>query len=164
MNLKVSCAVGAILGAYAAAALADGQATPASQPGAAAEEGISEVIVTAQRRAESIQDVPITIQALTSETLTQLNVENFDEFVKYLPNVTQSTNGPARGDVFMRGLSVGGGGGEGGGTTAAFPAVAIYLDEQSGSSRVATSTSMRPTSNASRCSRVRRARCSAAAR
>ncbi len=132
MNLKVSCAVGAILGAYAAAALADGQATPASQPGAAAEEGISEVIVTAQRRAESIQDVPITIQALTSETLTQLNVENFDEFVKYLPNVTQSTNGPARGDVFMRGLSVGGGGGEGGGTTAAFPAVAIYLDEQSG--------------------------------
>src|SRR6202453_4442475 len=32
----------------------------------------------------------------------------------------------------MRGLSVGGGGGQGGGTTGAFPAVAIYLDEQSG--------------------------------
>src|SRR5579862_4653475 len=32
----------------------------------------------------------------------------------------------------MRGLSVGGGGNQGGGTTAAFPAVAIYLDEQSG--------------------------------
>jgi iron complex outermembrane recepter protein len=133
MNQKVSYAVGAILGAYAAAALADGQATPASQPGAAAEEGgISEVIVTAQRRSESIQDVPITIQALTSETLTQLNVQSFDQFVKYLPNVTQSTNGPAQGEIFMRGLSVGGGGGQGGGTTAAFPAVAIYLDEQSG--------------------------------
>jgi iron complex outermembrane recepter protein len=134
MNQKVSYAVGAILGAYAAAALADGQATTAeSQPAAAAEEGgISEVIVTAQRRSESIQDVPITIQALTSETLTQLNVENLDQFIKYLPNVTQATNGPGQGEIFMRGVSVGGGGNEGSGTTSAFPAVAIYLDEQSG--------------------------------
>src|SRR5579872_283439 len=132
MNAKVSYAVGAILGAYAAAALADGQATPESQPGAAAEEGISEVIVTAQRRSESIQDVPITNQALTSETLIQLNVENFDEFVRYLPNVTQATNGPGEGVIFMRGLSGGYGGNEGSGTTTAFPNVAIYLDEQSG--------------------------------
>jgi len=128
MNRKVSRAVAAILSAHAA------QAWSAGPSGEAATEStaLGEVVVTAQRRVENIQDVPITIQALTGETLNKLNVQTFDEFVQYLPNVTVSTNGPAQGEIFMRGLSVGGGGNQGGGTTAAFPAVAIYLDEQSG--------------------------------
>ena len=130
MNRKVSRAVATILSAHAAHALAD--AGPTGEAAATESGGLGEVIVTAQRRAENIQDVPITIQALTSDTLKQLNVQTFDQFIKYLPNVTQSTNGPAQGEIFMRGLSVGGGGNQGGGTTGAFPAVAIYLDEQSG--------------------------------
>jgi len=130
MNPKVSAAVAAALSLHAAHALAD--AAPTSETTPAETTSLAEVVVTAQRRVENIQDVPITIQALTSETLTQLNVQTFDQFVRYLPNVTQSTNGPSQGDIFMRGLSVGGGGNQGGGTTAAFPAVAIYLDEQSG--------------------------------
>src|SRR6202167_323054 len=95
-------------------------------------EALGEIIVTAQRREENIQNVPITIQALTGDVIAQLNVVNLDDFIKFLPNVTQSTSGPSQGEVFMRGLSVGAGGGNGGGTTGAFPAVAIYLDEQSG--------------------------------
>ena len=98
-------------------------------------DAISEIVVTAQRREENLQNVPIQIQALTAETLSQLNVVNVDQFIKYLPNVTMGTGGPAQGEIFMRGLSVGGGGGggsQGSGTTAAFPGVAIYLDEQSG--------------------------------
>jgi len=130
MNPKVSAAVAAALSLHAAHALAD--AAPTSETSPAETTSLAEVVVTAQRRVENIQDVPITIQALTSETLTQLNVQTFDQFVRYLPNVTQSTNGPSQGEIFMRGLSVGGGGNQGGGTTAAFPAVAIYLDEQSG--------------------------------
>ena len=59
-------------------------------------EGIQEIIVTAQRRTENMQDVPITIQALTAETLKQLSVSTFDDFIKYLPNVTQSGNGPGQ--------------------------------------------------------------------
>ena len=51
-------------------------------------EGIQEIVVTAQRRAENMQDVPITMQALTAETLAQLNATTFDDFVKYLTNVT----------------------------------------------------------------------------
>jgi iron complex outermembrane recepter protein len=132
MNAKVAATVGAILGTHVTAALADGPAT--DQTSATGTGGLAEVIVTAQRRAENIQDVPITIQALTSETLSQLNVQTFDEFVKYLPNVTQYSTGPSQGVIFMRGISVGpsgGGGAQGGGTTDAFPAVAIYLDEQS---------------------------------
>src|SRR5258706_4979117 len=53
---------------------------------------LQEVIVTANRRTENLQNVPITIQALTGETLTQLNATTFDDYVKFLPNVTAATN------------------------------------------------------------------------
>src|SRR5205814_518348 len=89
-------------------------------------------VVTAERRAESIQDVPITIQALTSETLTQLNVRTFDDFVKYLPNVTAGSIGPGQSNVFIRGLATSIGGLQGVGATGSFPNVATYLDDQSG--------------------------------
>ena len=125
-NQKLSYAICSILGVHGG-----GVALAASASGESSD-ALSEIVVTAQRRVENIQNVPIQIQALTSETIAELNVLNFDQFIKYLPNVTQSTNGPAQGEIFMRGLSVGGGGGQGGGTTGAFPAVAIYLDEQSG--------------------------------
>src|SRR5215470_3188176 len=130
MNSRVSRAVAAILSAHAAHAWAG--AGPSGEAAATESTGLGEVVVTAQRRVENIQDVPITIQALTGETLNKLNVQTFEEFIQYLPNVTQSNQGPAQGEIFMRGLSVGGGGNQGGGTTGAFPAVAIYLDEQSG--------------------------------
>ena len=35
-----------------------------------------------------MQDVPISMQALTGETLQQLNIQTFDDYIKYLPNVT----------------------------------------------------------------------------
>src|ERR1700677_3663661 len=95
-------------------------------------ESLSEIVVTAQRREENIQNVPITIQALTGDTIAQLNVVNLDEFIRYLPNVSQSTNGPAQSLIFMRGLNTDANDGQGGGTTGALPGVAIYLDEQSG--------------------------------
>ena len=48
----------------------------------------SEVIVTAQKRAENLQDVPISIQALGTETLEELNIRNFKDYVQLLPTVT----------------------------------------------------------------------------
>jgi outer membrane receptor protein involved in Fe transport len=93
---------------------------------------IAEITVTAQRRTENMQDVPIQIQALTSETLTQLNVTTFDDYVKYLPNVTSANNGPGQNEVFMRGLSAGAQPSQGSGSTGLWPNVAIYLDNQSG--------------------------------
>src|ERR1700738_3342939 len=125
---KISCAITAILSGSAAGFA---YATPATNDAAAESEGIQEVTVTAQRRIENLQNVPITIQALTAETLTQLNVATFDDFVKYLPNVTQASWGPGQGEIYMRGLSVGQLGLQGAATTATFPNVAVYLDEQS---------------------------------
>jgi iron complex outermembrane recepter protein len=93
---------------------------------------LGEVVVTATRRAERLQDVPITIQALTGETIFQLNVKTFDDYVKYLPNVTSAGNGPAQSNIYMRGLATNAGSLQGSGGAASFPNVAIYLDEQSG--------------------------------
>jgi len=130
---KISCAVLAILNAHAAAAIADAEAENPGSP-APPRSGMEpqEIVVTAQRRAENVQDVPITVQALTAETLSQLNVQTWDQVIKYVPNVTQFSAGPSQGEIYMRGLSIGGYGYVGSGTTHPFPAVAIYLDEQSG--------------------------------
>jgi outer membrane receptor protein involved in Fe transport len=94
-------------------------------------EGIQEITVTAQRRSESVQNVPITIQAITGESLKTLNVTTFNDLLKYTPNVTFSGNGPGTGNIFMRGLSSGGSGNQSQSTTAPFPNVALYLDDQS---------------------------------
>ena len=93
--------------------------------------GLGEIVVTAQRRNESIQKVPLTIQAFTGQTLSQLNVRSFDDLVKYTPNVTFPSNGPGQGNVTMRGLSAGFAGGQSSSTIGNFPNVALYLDDQS---------------------------------
>jgi iron complex outermembrane receptor protein len=124
-NHKLTCAILAALSAPAGAAYAAGEA------GAPASSGIEEIIVTAQRRNESIQDVPITIQAVTGDQLTQLNITTFDDVLKLLPNVTFSSNGPGQGNIYMRGLSVGFAGSQSSASINPFPSVASYLDEQS---------------------------------
>jgi iron complex outermembrane recepter protein len=73
----------------------------------ATSDAISEVIVTAQRRSENIQDVPISIRALTGEALDQLNVRTLDDYIKYLPNVSTASNGPGQSEIYMRGLAAG---------------------------------------------------------
>ena len=128
MNSKISYAIAAILGT---AAMRVTQAAPPESPGSS--DSIEEIIVTAQRRTENLQDVPITIQVLTSDTLSKLNVSTFDDFVKYLPNVTQSGLGPGQSNIYMRGLSVNTGSTQGSGSVGQIPNVAVYLDDQSGS-------------------------------
>ena len=127
-NSKVSSAVMAILSAHAAAAVY--AADSADKPGVSVAGGLEEVVVTAQRRTESIQNVPITMQALTGETLTQLNVATFEDSVRYLPNVTLTGAGPAEDNIVMRGLATSNTGTQAAGIVGSFPNVAVYLDEQ----------------------------------
>ncbi|HLJ37456.1 MAG TPA: TonB-dependent receptor [Steroidobacteraceae bacterium] len=130
----ISYAVAAVLGS--ASFTVHAQTQPAASAGAQGSEAgptaLAEITVTAQRRTENIQDVPISIQALTAQTLEQLNVSTFDDYLRYLPNVTSASNGPGQNEVFMRGLSAGSQASQGSGSTAAWPNVAIYLDNQSG--------------------------------
>ena len=128
-NLKIARAVAAILGTHGVLAAAD---QPAGGETGAAAAGIQEVVVTAQRRSENIQDVPIAIQALSGETLQRLNITTFDDLIRHLPNVSGGSQGPGQVQIFMRGLSAGSVPTQSGGSINGFPNVALYLDEQSG--------------------------------
>src|SRR5712671_4884494 len=125
---KLSYAIAAILGGGAFGSAIAANSTEASS----ASDQIQEITVTAQRRTENVQNVPIAIQALTGDTLKQLNVSTFDDLIKYLPNVTAPTAGPGQAQIFMRGLSAGSNGTQSGGSINGFPNVAVYLDDQSG--------------------------------
>ncbi len=125
-NHKLKFAILAALSAPGAAYAAGPADTSAASTG-----GIEEIVVTAQRRTESAQNVPITIQAMTGDQLAQLGVTTFDDVLKFLPNVTFSTNGPGQGNIYMRGLSAGFAGNQSSAAIAPFPNVATYLDDQS---------------------------------
>ncbi|MFI4891668.1 MAG: TonB-dependent receptor [Steroidobacterales bacterium] len=124
-NQKLACAIAAVLSTSA------GVSRAATDTGASEAAGIEEIVVTAQRRLESVQNVPITIQALTGAQLDQLNITTFDEVLRYTPNVTWGGSGPGLGNIYMRGLSSGNNGNQSTATFASFPNVAVYLDDQS---------------------------------
>jgi outer membrane receptor protein involved in Fe transport len=86
----------------------------------------TEIIVTAQKREENLQDVPISVQAIGTRRLDQLNISNFEDYTKQLPSVSFQTIQPGSTTVYMRGVATGGDGNHSG----SFPSVGFYLDEQ----------------------------------
>jgi outer membrane receptor protein involved in Fe transport len=109
---------------------ADVVAPPATTPRVLTAEERDQVIITANRHVEDLQDVAITVQSLTGDQLKELNVATTDDLLKYTPNVTYSGNGPGTGNVFIRGLGSYGSGNQTQSTAAPFPNVALYLDDQ----------------------------------
>jgi iron complex outermembrane recepter protein len=91
----------------------------------------SEVVITAARTVQDTQGEPMTIEAFGGQQLSQLSTTNLNEFLKFTPNVTFSGNGPATGNIFIRGLGAVGSGNQAQATSAPFPTVALYLDDQS---------------------------------
>jgi outer membrane receptor protein involved in Fe transport len=85
-----------------------------------------EIVVTAQKREENLQNVPISIQALSTRKLDQLNITNFEDFSKLLPSVSFQSSQPGVTTVYMRGVASGGDGNHSG----SLPSVGVYLDEQ----------------------------------
>lgn len=92
----------------------------------AAEEG-NVIIVTAQKRSENLQNVPISIQALSTQKLDQLHVSDFKSYTQQLPSVISQNSGtPGTNIIYMRGVASGGDGNHSG----PLPSVGVYLDEQ----------------------------------
>ncbi|MGD0493413.1 MAG: TonB-dependent receptor [Steroidobacteraceae bacterium] len=87
---------------------------------------LEDIVVTAQKRTENLQNVPLSITALGTQQLEQLNVQNFDDYVQYLPSVSIRSTGPGQEKIYMRGVSSGGDGVHDG----TVPSVGVYLDEQ----------------------------------
>jgi len=92
----------------------------------AAEDSNDEIIVTAQKREESLQSVPMSIQAFGTEKLSQLQVKEFQDYVKFLPSVTIQTGGPGFSQVYFRAVASG----ENANHSTSQPTVGMYLDEQ----------------------------------
>jgi iron complex outermembrane recepter protein len=93
---------------------------------------LESLLVTASRRTENVQDIPMSVQVLTADTLAKLSATTFDDYVRYLPGVTAQGVGPGQNNIYIRGLSTPGSTSlQSSGTFGATPAVAVYLDEQS---------------------------------
>src|ERR1700692_1960206 len=97
-------------------------ADPSAETGA-----LEEVVVTAQKRSEDLQKVPISLQVLGGEKLEQLQVHDFDDYAKLLPSVSFRSQGPGQAEMFFRGISTSQGNAP---LHAGFlPSSGLYLDE-----------------------------------
>jgi iron complex outermembrane receptor protein len=84
------------------------QVVPDSEPGAAATgpraQAMEEVIVTSQRKAESIQDVPIAISAFTAEQIEDANLTNLDQIAPLTPGLFVGKFSETRPQIYIRGV------------------------------------------------------------
>ena len=95
--------------------------------------GLQEVVVTAEKRVENLQNVPISVQVFDAAKLDQLGIVNLDDYVKYAPSISyvrgqgEGSNGqPGDAHIYIRGVVSGGDGNHSGSQ----PSVGVYLDEQ----------------------------------
>ncbi|MFT5438520.1 MAG: iron complex outermembrane receptor protein [Alphaproteobacteria bacterium] len=91
---------------------------------------LDEIVVTASKRSENLQDVAVSVVALDSQTLTDVGITNFDDFVRQVPTLTAGGRGPGNTTYYIRGMATRS-------TTLSAveavgnsPNVALYLDEQ----------------------------------
>ncbi|HNC69921.1 MAG TPA: TonB-dependent receptor plug domain-containing protein, partial [Pseudomonadales bacterium] len=90
----------------------------------AAAEGLEEIVVTAQRREENLQKVPISITAFSADAITQRGINGMGDIVSIVPNMNGFDSPDKRGSVSvsLRGVSSGS-------TNISFdPANAMYID------------------------------------
>jgi outer membrane receptor protein involved in Fe transport len=121
-------AVLAVFGAGAVPAMAQ-QAAAKVAAADARNDGIADIVVTATRRSQNLQDVPIAVQALSGDTLRQLGVANFDKLIEFLPNVRTGGRGPGQSQIYIRGLSTDTQSILVAGSAGVNPNVALYLDD-----------------------------------
>jgi iron complex outermembrane receptor protein len=71
---------------------------------------LQEVVVTAQKREERLQDVPVPVTAISAESLAQSNLANVEEYYATVPGLSLSNNGyPGASTIAIRGITTAGG-------------------------------------------------------
>jgi outer membrane receptor protein involved in Fe transport len=86
----------------------------------------TEIVITATKREQYLQDVPQSVQVLGTRRLDQLNISNFEQYTAQLPSVSYNISQSGGAVVYMRGVATGGDGNHSG----SLPSVGVYLDEQ----------------------------------
>jgi outer membrane receptor protein involved in Fe transport len=81
---------------------------------------LQDIIVTAEKRSESLEKVPMSVVAFSSESLAELGTQDFSSLAARIPGVTLNSAGPGRSSYSIRGIaSVGGNA----------PTTGLYVDE-----------------------------------
>jgi outer membrane receptor protein involved in Fe transport len=83
------------------------------------------VVVTATKRSERLQRVPVAVQVLDAKTLAQQNVNGFNDYLKLVPSLSTQTLGPNQTSIYLRGVSPG----DNANHSGPLPTVGSYLDE-----------------------------------
>lgn len=120
----------------------------AGAPVAFAQSGFSieEIVVTARKREESLQETPIAITALGAEDLARRQITGTDDIDKVAPNIQFASHGPLTGNssaaqVFIRGI------GQTDATASVDPGVGLYIDDVYMGTSVGGSMDFRDISN-----------------
>ncbi len=116
---KISCAVIAALAAHSVHAQQEVNKAK-----------LETIEVTATKRTESIQDIPVSVTALNGQALENLGVDNFQDYVEFLPNVVFQGTGPGQNEIYIRGAATSQTNISVSSVQALQPSVAFYLDEQ----------------------------------
>ena len=90
---------------------------------------LEEIIVTASRRSEGLQSVPIAVQAMSGKKLREFGVDSFEDYISLLPGVSSDGQAPGKQETFIRGVSPGRGSAVRLSGISGEPSVAFYLDE-----------------------------------
>ena len=101
------------------------QPVPSNPTAADTPDTAGEIIVTATKRSESLQNVPISLTALTPAVLEQHQVASFDDYVKLLPSVSYQSFGPSQAQLYFRGIVTG----SDGLASGPLPSTGLYIDE-----------------------------------
>jgi hypothetical protein len=102
------------------ASAASSASYPASVSKPDADERLEEIVVTAEKRQETIQSTPISITAITGPELQARGITSLQEAVGLIPGISMKTTGPGNTEYAMRGLASTGG---------ESPTVGVYLDD-----------------------------------
>lgn len=111
---------------------ADSSSTSSSSARSARDTGIPTIVVTAQKRSQSVEDVPVAVSAYTAETRQILGLESLQDYANFTPGLSYS---PSNDRVFVRGV------GRQTNTNGSDPGVATYADGVYNASTVAVSGS-----------------------
>ena len=120
---KLSCAV-------VAALISTSQVQAQEAPKKQSKAKIETIEVTATKRSESIQDIPVAVTALNGDALENLGVDNFQDYVEFLPSVVFQGTGPGQNEIYIRGAATSQTNISVSSVQALQPSVAFYVDEQ----------------------------------
>jgi outer membrane receptor protein involved in Fe transport len=128
-NITAGASIGALAVAIASPSLA--QTTQGTgEPAAERQGGVRTIVVTAQRRSEDLQDVPVSVSAIGAEELDELNIDTFEDYLEQIPSVTAGGNGPGQSTIYIRGLASTTPNITVAGVAGLAPNVALYLNDQ----------------------------------